>query len=39
MGIDVHLLDFGGEAEEGREPHDDFGIFLFVDARSEEHTS
>ena len=31
-GIDVHLLDLGSEAEEGREAHDDFGIFLFVDA-------
>ena len=30
-GIDVHLLDFGSEAEERREAHDNLGILLLVD--------
>ena len=31
-GVDVHFFDFGGEAEEGRETDDDFGILPLVDA-------
>ena len=31
-GIDVNLLDFGGEAQEGGQADDDFGIALLVDA-------
>jgi hypothetical protein len=31
-GIDVDLLDFRGEAEEGGETYDDLRILLFVDA-------
>ena len=29
--VDVHLLDFGGKAEQGREAYDNLGIFLLVD--------
>ena len=32
QGIDVHFLDFGGEAQEGGEAHDDFSIAALVDA-------
>ena len=30
--VDIHLLDFRGEAEQSGETHDDLGIFLFIDA-------
>jgi hypothetical protein len=30
--IDVYLLDFGSETEEGGELYDDFGVFLFVES-------
>ena len=30
--IDVDLLDLRGEAEEGRETHDDLSILLFVES-------